>query len=498
MFFLKHPFITKQKILLSQILKSNSIKEVALILCIKITQNIFSRHPAYLKVSFLLNALLLEFKTKGNEKYINFSDLDNIPSISLESQKKLLKKLNKHNAIKKDLLIQKKISELNFKVSGPSREWINSKKFEIDIAEQNNYFTSKKLLGPEWYMYIGHLAFLAYLAVWKKKDLKILKVENYHIANEELFKIIENNFEIKNCSSLEYASLMLSSPKSFYLLGSTEFSENEEPFKDIAMKAFANKQEKPLYKSSNFSNLTSILDKNILLGHQIFNSFVTLHVRGRDISKQNSRSMHARDAFIFNYKKTIEYLISNGFNVVRIGEYKSFPLPYINGFIDLTQKIYGNEIDFQLLSNTKFHIGTSSGPLNVPPMFGKPVLLTNAVSPKLNFRYPNSFLIPKVWINKKNQNELSFHDLLKSDLHLIEYHSEVDQYILRENTSNEILSAVKDMLKLVHKDQNSNNLFLDICKKYDYYLSKNNIAPNINDMPLAPSFLEKQLIKKYS
>lgn len=494
MYFLKSAFINRQKILLSQILRSNSIKEVALILCLKITKKIFSRHQSYLKVSSLLNALLLEFKTKGIKNFNNFSELDNILFLPLEIQKKLLKKYNKLNSIKKDLFIQRKISDLNHLVSGPSREWFNSKKFEIDIASQNNYLNGKKLLGPEWYLSIGHLAFLAYLAVWKKKDFKILKVENYHIANEELLKIIQNNFEIENCTSLEYASLMISSPNSFYLVGSTELSENEEPFKDIVIKAFANKQEKPFYKSSNFANLHSILDKNTLLKHQIFDSFVTLHVRGRDISEENSRSINARNAFILNYKKTIEFLISNGFNVVRIGDYKSFPLPYINGFIDLTQKIYGNDIDFHLLSNAKFHIGTSSGPLNVPPMFGKPVLLTNAVNPKINFRYPNSFLIPKVWINKKNQNELPFHDLLKSDLHLIEHHTEVNQYTLRENTSNEILSAVRDMLKLVNKNQNSNNIFLDICKKYDFYLSNNEIPPNINDMPLAPSFLEKQLI----
>ena len=114
MYFLKHAFITRQKILLSQILKSNSIKEVALILGLKIIKNIFSRHPAYLKVSFLLNALLLEFKTKGIEKNINFSDLDNIPSISLDSQKKLLKKFFSSSEVIWHLSIKIESSSIKF------------------------------------------------------------------------------------------------------------------------------------------------------------------------------------------------------------------------------------------------------------------------------------------------------------------------------------------------------------------------------------------------
>ena len=286
---------------------------------------------------------------------------------------------------------------------------------------------------------------------------------------------------------------MLSSPKSFYLLGSTELSKNEEPYKDITARAFSSKKERPFYKSTNLEKLNMILDEKILIGHKIFDSFVTLHVRGRDISKENAKSVNARNAFIFNYKKTIEFLISNGINVVRIGDYNSYPLPYINGFIDLTQEIYNKNVDFKLLSNAKFHIGTSSGPLNVPPMFGKPVLLTNAVNPKLNFRYPNSFLIPKVWQNKEDLNEVSFHKLLKSDLQLIEDHTEFDKYILRENTSNEILLAAKDMVRFLSENSNANNLFLELCQKYDIYLSKNHIPPNDKDMPLAPSFLDKSI-----
>ncbi len=490
MYSLNHSFINRQKILISQILKSNSMKEVALILCLKIIKKIFSRHPSYLKVSLILNVLLLEFKANANQKYYQFSELDDTLSISFESQKKLLKKYTRYNASKKDLLIQQKISDINFLVSGPSKEWMDSKKIESDIAAENHFISRKKLLGPEWYLNIGHLASLAYLAIWKNKDFKILNVKNYHSANESLFNIIKKNFEVVSCTPLEYASLLLSCPKSFYLLGSTELSKNEEPYKDITSRAFASKKERPFYKPDNLNKLQNILDKNILLKHKIFDSFVTLHVRGRDISKENSKSVNARNAFIFNYKKTIEFLISNGINVVRIGDYKSHPLPYINGFIDLTQINYSNHIDFQLLSNAKFHIGTSSGPLNVPPMFGKPVLLTNAVNPKLNFRYPNSFLIPKVWINKDDNNEISFHDLLKSDLQLIEDHTEFEKYILRENTSSEILLAVKDMVNFVNEDDDENKLFLELCKKYDFYLSKNNITPNSKDMPLAPSFLD--------
>ena len=38
---------------------------------------------------------------------------------------------------------------------------------------------------------------------------------------------------------------------------------------------------------------------------------------------------------------------------------------------------------------------------------------------------------------------------------------------------------------------NSKEMFRNICKNYDEYLLKNNINPNTNDMPLAPSFLQK-------
>ena len=124
-------------------------------------------------------------------------------------------------------------------------------------------------------------------------------------------------------------------------------------------------------------------------------------------------------------------------------------------------------------------------------MFGKPVLLTNAVNPRLNFRYPNSFLIPKVWINKNTQKEVAYKELLRSDLQLIESHTEIDEFTLRENTCDEILLATKDMLNILNNHDNTKELFKVTCKNYDKFLSENHIIVEKNDMPLAPSFLKK-------
>ncbi len=483
-------FINKQKIFLSKITKARSLNEIVIIICIKIIKKSYIKKFSYLKVCLILDALLLDFKNENNELDYDFSELESIVFADFKKQKKLLEKFNAYNSEKKDLLIQQKISNLKHLISGPSKKWLASKKIESEITKKQTQIFKKKLLGPEWYLNIGHLSILGYLAIWKSKDYMILEVADQIIANNELYNILKKKFQVIKCSHIEYASLLLSSPHRFFKLGSVELSNNSFPIKDIIANAYKHKEE-ILYKTKRISSLNKIVDKELIKGHKIFPNFITLHVRGRGIKKANAKTINGRNAFILNYKKTIEFLISEGYNVVRIGDFKSFSLPFIDGFIDLTQKKYSKDIDIKLLSNTKFHIGTSSGPINIPPMFGKPVLLTNAVNPTTNFRYPNSLLIPKVWINKNNNKEISYKELLKSDLRLIEDHTEFDEFRLRENTCDEILFATKDMLNLLDDPYNSGKSYKNICSDYDEYLSENDISLDTNDMPLAPSFLKK-------
>lgn len=490
--FINSSFIIKKKFFLSQLKRVSSLKEIILLICINILKKLFSKSYFFFKAELLLNSLHEDFK--NNQKYLNndFSELKHISNLEFDEQTKLLDKYKKIKTFKNDLFLQEKISDLYFSTTGPSKEWFDSKKIESNLSLFTKESCDKKFLGPEWYLYIGHLSLLAYLTIWKKKDFKILEVDNYKSANKRLFEIIKKNIEVSKCSSIDYSCLKIGSPEKFYFLNSNELSCDDFPPKYIIANAFK-KNCKSLYENPvKTFTLEKFISPKILENHKIGSSFITLHVRGKNISKENSKSSSGRNAYIGNYKKTIEFLISKGFNVVRIGDYLSWPLPFINGFIDLTQHEYDKEIDLYLLSNAKFHIGTSSGPVNIPPLFGRSVLLTNAVNTELNFRYPNSFLIPKVWRNKKDNVEIPFQKVQKSNLKLIESHTELNNFKLRENTSDEILLSTKDMLKLCSVDEEKQEIeFKEICTRFDSYLKKYNIKVDENNMPLAPSFLNK-------
>ena len=238
--YFSHPFINRQKIFISKIIKSESLKEVLLIVCLKVIKN-FSRKSSYLKISLILNTLLFEFKNRKDELDNDFSELESIRLLNYKEQKRLTEKYDYYNLNKKDFFIQQKISDLNFLLSGPSKEWFKSKNIELNIALKQSNFFDKKLLGPEWYLNIGHLSLLGCLAIWKSNDFKILEVDNHTIANIELYNLIKTKFEVVKCSHIEYTSLILSCPNQFFILGSTELSNNEFPL-NIFAQAFKEKR----------------------------------------------------------------------------------------------------------------------------------------------------------------------------------------------------------------------------------------------------------------
>jgi putative glycosyltransferase (TIGR04372 family) len=141
-------------------------------------------------------------------------------------------------------------------------------------------------------------------------------------------------------------------------------------------------------------------------GYRILNSigikqsdwFVTLHVRDSgDIS-------YGRNANINSYLEAINFIISQGGKVIRIGASSSTKLPEIHGLIDLSQvRKFTNWLDVFLISESRLFICTTSGPQFVAYSFGVPMLWTNAPDIANTYYFPKSVVLPKLVIDSRDR-----------------------------------------------------------------------------------------------
>jgi len=178
--------------------------------------------------------------------------------------------------------------------------------------------------------------------------------------------------------------------------------------------------------------------------------FVTLHVRNHSVF-QRGRSVSSslgRNAHIQNYQPAVDYLLSHGFFVIRIGESDGTTLKPHPRFLDYT--LVRNQKDFLntfFLAECEFLIGTNSGPICVPSTFGKPVIMTNAPSIGRTAYFSNSLMIPKLVLDDR-ENVLSLEEMVEcgafwSDSTIRDLDSR--SFHWRDNSPDEILSAVREM-----------------------------------------------------
>jgi putative glycosyltransferase (TIGR04372 family) len=166
-----------------------------------------------------------------------------------------------------------------------------------------------------------------------------------------------------------------------------------------------------------------------------------------------------------NYIDTINYLTNLGFYVIRIGRISKPPLVNLNSkYIDLSiinDKPDG--IDAYLISIATFNILGSSGPNWIYYLFNSPAVLTNTFPiHHTGLLSQDIFLIKKIIFNGKKINLKEMLNLGFDSPHVI---NNIDCICL-DNTSEEILGAVKEMI---------NKLFNNKSKISDYQLTYNNI-----------------------
>lgn len=182
---------------------------------------------------------------------------------------------------------------------------------------------------------------------------------------------------------------------------------------------------------------------------------VTLHVRGstaRDILNETEREIEReRDASIESYYEAIDFLVSRGYTVVRLGDPTMAPIAR-RGLVDLaTWPDRSGALELWCISKSDFFIACDSGPYSLGRLLNTPCLAVNVTN--VTGAYPvcwRDMYILKRAIDCRTGHTLTLDEMVTEDYLLNRRRPGRFRYI--ENTSEEILEAVRDMLTGLSSD----------------------------------------------
>lgn len=312
----------------------------------------------------------------------------------------------------------------------------------IDIT--NNIYLS------EYFTYsIGHLSIIVDYALAMQFGHNLddgtifISSANAKIANESILNLIVSTF--KNIQYVDESDTI----QTYY----TKKYENPFVYK-IKMKGqWCNWYEVRhlIHRDSGLANLNRLMkipNKCKDQGFQFMQSFgfskedwfVTIHIRDRnDGSLRNSKT--------HSYIEAIHEITRNGGWVVRIGGNDSIPLPRIKNVIDYSQIVEQSHfLDTYFLAECLFSIQTTSGPSNIPILFGKPTIQANCFPIRHTVPCYKDIFMPKLVYSKKLSRILNFSEVFLSGISSSEIFTLDDDLSVVDNSSVEILEACKEML----------------------------------------------------
>ena len=202
------------------------------------------------------------------------------------------------------------------------------------------------------------------------------------------------------------------------------------------------------------------------LGIKKLDKIVCLHVRDSaylsSITNGGDFSYHDfRDAKIESYKQAVEYLISQGYKVVRIGANTNQNLeiddPNYFDFCLQRDQVHGDLLEVFILSVCQFFIANFGGPYGVAAMLDTPTLVVNGVPIQHPYMKYGRFIPKRLF---QDESEVNLLDVcagkpLSEDNNApiyLSFNSAVFEqygYHYIENTEDEILQAVVEFERMV-------------------------------------------------
>ena len=215
-----------------------------------------------------------------------------------------------------------------------------------------------------------------------------------------------------------------------------------------------------MYQNKTPPFFFSLSNNEKILGEKLKRDFsiphnapiITLHVRESGYREQDTNVKKEgfdgppRNANIENYLPAINYLIDQGFYIVRLGDKTMKPLPDIKKVIDAPfHPLYNSIANIYFISQSKFFICCASGPNTLAELLGIPRLCLNAPIHVVDNIMKNDLYVYKKYYSKKMKRFLSYEEIICSDLI---YNTEINDLHIDyvENSPEEILLSVKEMI----------------------------------------------------
>ena len=239
---------------------------------------------------------------------------------------------------------------------------------------------------------------------------------------------------------------------SYYEIKNKKFHENSKKI-DIRIKSILKNKKSNLIFSKYQINLGTKLMKeinkenlNIVCISGRDSGYLNNYIPQRDWSYHDYRNMN-----FDNYKKTIEYLINNNFFVIKMGNFvqDNFIFKNKNYFDYSRSNLKSDFLDIFIPSISYFNICADSGISAIPEYFRKPIVYINKCYVNLIHKWClQGLFIYKKFYSKKLDRYLTFKEIIKLDFgghHNIDFFDK-NSIILEENTPDEILLSVKEMI----------------------------------------------------
>ena len=332
----------------------------------------------------------------------------------------------------------------------------------INGIRNSNYFPP--ILSAGFVNFIGHLGLLGN-HIQAQRDNVLASgprylLSNRSIANKYIFNDLAKHFEVIPSDN---GTAWCETPNLWHTVERLQLIRSAEDFIDPYELA------EMVYTNNSITRLTPIIDfdekvKNDALdklkkyGFSSSDWFVCLHVRNSGMVEDR------RNQEIKDYLPAVYEIIKRGGFVIRIGNKTMDAMPSNPRIIDLIEENSDQKLLHAFaLANSKFMLGTTSGPASIPCIYGIPTLVSNCTSIARNTLSSSmgSFYLPKKMKNISG-NYLSLSEMLvQSDSYSEMSISELRNIGLElvNNSSREILEATIEMFHNLEKDGASRNFF---------------------------------------